>query len=117
MAIKVDVNDNLSIKNAMDKVLENWGRIDVLVNAAGGHVPGAVIPSDKSVFETSLEDIKKVMGLKLFGTVLSTMMIGKIMADQGFGSIINISSLASSQSITRVLGYSMAKAAIDYLLN
>lgn len=113
IAIKVDVNDKLSIKNAMDKVLENWGSIDVLVNAAGGHVPGTVIPSDKSVFETSLEDIKKVMDLNLFGTVLPTMMIGKIMADQGFGSIINISSMASTHSITRVLGYSMAKAAID----
>ncbi len=113
MAIKVDVLDEESVKIAMEKVLNKWGRIDVLVNAAGGHVPGTVIPPDKSVFDASLDGIKKVMDLNLFGTVIPTLVIGRIMANQGKGSIINISSMASSHSITRVLGYSMAKAGID----
>lgn len=113
LAIKVDVLDEESVKIAMEKVLKKWDRIDVLVNAAGGHVPGTVIPQDKSVFDVSLEGIKKVMDLNLFGTVIPTLIIGKEMANQGYGSIINISSMASSHSITRVLGYSMAKAGID----
>ena len=75
MAIKVDVLDEESVKGAMDIVLKKWGRIDVLVNAAGGHVPGTVIPLDKSVFDASLEGIKKVMDLNLFGTVIPTFVI------------------------------------------
>ncbi len=113
LAIKVDVMDEESVKKAMNFAIKKWGEINVLVNAAGGHVPGTVIPPDKSVFEASLDGIKKVMDLNLFGTVIPTLVIGKIMAEQGYGSIINISSMASSHSITRVLGYSMAKAAID----
>jgi NAD(P)-dependent dehydrogenase (short-subunit alcohol dehydrogenase family) len=113
MALRVDVLDEESVKSAMHEVLEKWGKIDVLVNAAGGHVPGTVIPPDKSVFDVSLEGIKKVMDLNLFGTVIPTLVIGREMANRGIGSIINISSMASSHSITRVLGYSMAKAGID----
>jgi NAD(P)-dependent dehydrogenase (short-subunit alcohol dehydrogenase family) len=113
MAVQLDVLDNESIEAARDAVLAKWGRIDVLINAAGGHVPGTIIPPDKSVFDVSLEQIRKVMDLNLFGTVVPTLVIGKLMAEQRSGSIINISSMASSHSITRVLGYSMAKAGID----
>ena len=113
MAVKVDVLNEESVKNSMNKAIQKWGKINVLVNAAGGHVPGTIIPPDKSVFDASLEGIKKVLDLNLFGTVIPTLVIGREMAAQGFGSIINISSMASSHSITRVLGYSMAKAGID----
>ena len=113
MAVPLDVQDMDSIEAAKSAVLEKWGRIDVLINAAGGHVPGTIIPPDKSVFDVSLDGIRKVMDLNLFGTVVPTLVIGKLMAEQGKGSIINISSMASSHSITRVLGYSMAKAGID----
>lgn len=113
MAVKVDVLNEESVKNSMHKAIQKWGKINVLVNAAGGHVPGTIIPPDKSVFDASLEGIKKVMDLNLFGTVIPTLVVGREMAKQGFGSIINISSMASSHSITRVLGYSMAKAGID----
>ena len=113
MAVRVDVLDEESVKGAMQEVIEKWGKINVLVNAAGGHVPGTIIPPDKSVFDASLDGIKKVLDLNLFGTVIPTLVIGREMSKQGFGSIINISSMASSHSITRVLGYSMAKAGID----
>lgn len=113
MASKVDVLDEENVKSSMTEVLDKWGKIDVLVNAAGGHVPGTIIPPDKSVFDASLEGIRKVLDLNLFGTVIPTLVIGRKMARQGVGSIINISSMASSHSITRVLGYSMAKAGID----
>jgi len=113
MAVRVDVLDEESVKGAMQEVIAKWGKINVLVNAAGGHVPGTIIPPDKSVFDASLEGIRKVLDLNLFGTVIPTLVIGREMSKQGFGSIINISSMASSHSITRVLGYSMAKAGID----
>ena len=113
IAVPLDVLDTDSIEAAKNTVLEKWGRIDVLINAAGGHVPGTIIPPDKSVFDVSLDGIRKVMDLNLFGTVVPTLVIGKLMAEQSKGSIINISSMASSHSITRVLGYSMAKAGID----
>jgi NAD(P)-dependent dehydrogenase (short-subunit alcohol dehydrogenase family) len=113
IAVPIDVLDSESIESAKNIVLDEWGKIDVLINAAGGNVPGTVIPPDKSVFDLSTENILKVLDLNLFGTVVPTMAIGKLMAQQGFGSIINISSMASSHSISRVLGYSMAKAGID----
>ncbi len=113
MAVEVDVLDEKNIEKSMKTVLQKWGKIDVLVNAAGGHVPGTVLTPDQTIFDAPVESIRKTMDLNLFGTVIPTMIIGKLMAEQGFGSIINISSMASTQSITRVLGYSMAKASID----
>ncbi len=113
MAVEVDVLDEKSVQKSMENVLQKWGKIDVLVNAAGGHVPGTVLMPDQTIFDAPLDSIRKTMDLNLFGTVIPTMIIGKKMAEQGFGSIINISSMASTQSITRVLGYSMAKASID----
>jgi len=79
MAIKVDVLDEESVKTSMKKVLKKWGRIDILVNAAGGHVPGTVIPPEKSVFNATLDGIKKVMDPNLFGTVIPTLVIGREM--------------------------------------
>ncbi|MCG8308929.1 MAG: SDR family oxidoreductase [Cytophagales bacterium] len=113
LAIPIDVLDAESIESGKRSVLDKWGSIDVLINAAGGNVPGTVIPSDKSVFDLSLEAILNVLDLNLFGTVVPTLSMGKLMAEQGHGSIINISSMASSHSISRVIGYSMAKAGID----
>ncbi len=113
LAVKIDVLDEESIKEALNSVLKKWGKVDILINAAGGHVPEAVVAENQSIFDTSLEGIKKVMDINLFGTVIPTLIIGKEMANQGSGSIINISSMASTQSISRVLGYSLAKAGID----
>ncbi len=113
MAVKADVLDEKSIGNATEEVLNRWGKIDILVNAAGGNVPEAVVPPGKSIFDVPVDKIHKVLDLNLYGTVVPTLIIGKVMAGQKSGSIINISSMASTQSITRVLGYSMAKAGID----
>ncbi len=113
MAVNADVLDENSISAAMDKVLEKWGKIDILVNAAGGNVPEAVVPPGKSVFDIPVDKIHKVLDLNLYGTVIPTLIVGREMAKQKRGSIINISSMASTQAITRVPGYSMAKAGID----
>ncbi len=113
MAVNADVLDENSVGAAMDKVLEKWGKIDTLVNAAGGNVPEAVVPPGKSVFDIPVDKIHKVLDLNLYGTVIPTLIVGREMAKQKHGSIINISSMASTQAITRVPGYSMAKAGID----
>jgi NAD(P)-dependent dehydrogenase (short-subunit alcohol dehydrogenase family) len=113
IAVSMDVLDVKSVEEGKSKIVGEWGRIDVLVNAAGGNVPGTVIDPDKSVFDLSIEKLLSVLDLNLFGTVVPTLEIGKLMADQGKGSIINISSMASTQSISRIIGYSMAKAGID----
>jgi NAD(P)-dependent dehydrogenase (short-subunit alcohol dehydrogenase family) len=102
-----------SMKEAHQKILRSFGRIDVLINAAGGNMPGATVGVDQSVFDLHMDQLKKVMDLNLNGTVLPTMIFGKTMAEQKSGSIINISSMASYRVITRVVGYSAAKAAID----
>lgn len=111
--MKCNVLDKDIIKQVNDNIIKEFGRIDILVNAAGGNMPGATVALDKTVFDLNFEDFKKVTDLNLNGTVLPTLVFGKTMADQKSGSIINISSMAVSRAITRVVGYSAAKAAID----
>ena len=76
-------------------------------------MPGATIGPDAEIFDLNLEDYGKVMDLNLKGTVLPTIIFGKAFKEQGHGSVINFSSMSSTQALTRVLGYSNAKAAID----
>jgi NAD(P)-dependent dehydrogenase (short-subunit alcohol dehydrogenase family) len=87
--------------------------LDGLINAAGGNMPGATVNPDQTIFDISTGDLKKVLDLNLMGSVMPSLALGKIMAEQGSGVIINISSMASTQAITRVLGYSMAKSGIE----
>jgi len=105
------LEDNLRDVNT--KILKHFGKIDVLINAAGGHVPGAVIGVGQSVFDMKIDDFNRVTELNLDGTVLPTLVFGKAMAGQKSGSVINISSMASQRAITRALGYSTAKAAVE----
>jgi NAD(P)-dependent dehydrogenase (short-subunit alcohol dehydrogenase family) len=113
IALPADVLDETQLTRARDLVLQKWGSIDILVNAAGGNMPGATVPPGKTIFDLSTEDFKKVIDLNLMGTVIPTMIFSKVMADKKYGVIINISSMAAQQAITRVVGYSSSKAAID----
>jgi NAD(P)-dependent dehydrogenase (short-subunit alcohol dehydrogenase family) len=113
IGFKCNVLDEESIKKAHDDILNKYGRVDVLVNAAGGNMQGATIGVDQTIFDLKIESFKKVLDLNLNGTVMPTLIFGKTMAEQKSGSIINISSMAVSRSITRVVGYSSAKAAIE----
>jgi len=113
LALAADVLDRDQLKQAKDKLLAVWGRIDILVNAAGGNMPGATIMSGQTFFDLKIPDFQKVTDLNLKGTVLPTLVFGEAMAERGNGSIVNISSMAAQRVITRVVGYSASKAAID----
>ena len=111
--IKADVLSKDDLVKAREIILKKWGRIDGLVNAAGGNVPEAVIAPGNDIFEIDMDGLKKAFDLNLFGTILPVSIFGKALQESGNGSIVNISSMAAQSAITRVLGYSMAKAAID----
>ncbi len=113
IALIADVLDEKALEAARDKVLAEFGRIDGLVNAAGGNIPEAIIMKDDDIFEMNIDGMRKAMELNLWGTLITTQIFGKAMLDAGTGSIVNISSMSSKRVITRVLGYSMGKAAID----
>lgn len=111
--LKADVLDRELLIQAKDVVLGKWGRVDILINAAGGNMPGATIAPNQTIFDLNMNDFKKVTDLNLNGTVLPTLIFAEQMAKQEKGSVINISSMAAQGVITRVVGYSAAKAAID----
>lgn len=113
LALVADVLDEKQLKAAQKKILKKWGRIDILLNSAGGNMKGATIMPDQDIFNLSMDDFTKVTDLNLKGTVLPTIVFGQTMATQKKGCIINISSMAAQQAITRVVGYSASKAAID----
>ncbi|RSK44837.1 SDR family oxidoreductase [Hymenobacter perfusus] len=113
LSVLADVLDKGQMQAACDEIMQVWGRIDGLVNAAGGNLPGATIAPDQDVFDLSIEDTRRAVDLNLFGTVIPTTVFGRVMAEQGKGSIVNVSSLTAQRPLTRVLGYTMAKKAVE----
>lgn len=113
IGLKCNVLDEQSIKDVNDKILDKFGKIDILINAAGGNMPGATIGTEQNIFDLKIDEFKKVTDLNLNGTIIPTLIFTKSMVEEKKGSIINISSMASFRAITRVVGYSAAKAAID----
>ncbi len=109
----VDVMNQSELIQTRTKILDEFGRIDSLINAVGGNLPGAVIPDDKSIFDMAETDFDEVVDLNLKGTLLPSIVFGKVMAEQGKGSIVNYSSMSVDRVITRVVGYSAAKAAME----
>lgn len=108
-----NVLDETSLKDVRAKILEKWGAIHILVNAAGGNMPGATLTEDQTVFDMKWEDFRKVNDLNMNGTVYPCLVFGEAMAQNKKGSIINISSMATYSAITRVPGYSVAKTGIN----
>lgn len=114
IALIADVTIETDLIAARDLVLSKYGKIDGLVNAAGGNMPDAVVQPDQDIFKLNMGALQQVMNLNLFGTLLPTQIFGEAIKDTaGRGSIVNISSVSTVQAMTKVLGYSLAKSAID----
>ena len=112
MFLRTDVMNPAVVEQNLQDVLSAYGRVDALLNAAGGNMPGATIAPDKTFFDLEIDAFKKVVDLNLFGTVLPTMVFAGIMVDQKKGSIVNFCSESALRPLTRVVGYGTAKAAI-----
>ncbi|MDL2223226.1 SDR family oxidoreductase [Bacteroidales bacterium OttesenSCG-928-M11] len=108
-----DVLNMNSLEETAKKIEEKWGGIDILINCAGGNIPGATLTEQQTVFDMKIEDWEKVVNLNQNGTVYPCLAFGKLMAKQKKGSIINISSMATYSALTRVPGYSVAKTGIN----
>lgn len=113
LAVQVDVLNKNTVEKARDKVLNEFGKVDILINGAGGNKKDATTSDVMKFFDIPQEAIQWVFNLNFIGTVLPTQVFGKVMADQGEGVIINISSMASYRPLTKVISYSAAKAAIN----
>lgn len=112
ISLKADVLEKEQLVAAREAVLKEYGAIDILVNAAGGNMPGAVVAPEKTFFDMQIDDFQKVVDLNLLGSVLPTQVFADDMAKRKKGVIINIASMAAMRTITRVAGYSAAKSAI-----
>jgi NAD(P)-dependent dehydrogenase (short-subunit alcohol dehydrogenase family) len=113
MPLQADVLNRAQLDAARDAVMARWGRVDVLINAAGGHIPGALVVGDRTFFDMTQEAFDQVISLNLTGTVIPSQVFGQVMAQQGTGSIINVSSMSAQRTLTRVIGYAAAKAGVD----
>ncbi|MBJ7881652.1 SDR family oxidoreductase [Gelidibacter salicanalis] len=113
LGISADVLSKTSLEGAKTKIIETFGKIDILINAAGGNVKGATIQPDEDFFDMEMDDFDTVTNLNLKGTVLACLIFGREISKQEQGCIINISSLAAQQVLTRVVGYSASKAAVE----
>ncbi len=110
--LATDVLDQAILEQNRYDILSAYGKIEVLVNAAGGNMAGATIAPDKTIFDLELDAFKKVVDLNLFGTVLPTMVFAKAMVDNHAGNIVNIASESALRPLSRVAGYGAAKAAV-----
>jgi NAD(P)-dependent dehydrogenase (short-subunit alcohol dehydrogenase family) len=114
LPLVADVLDEAQLRDARDQLLETWGRIDILINAAGGNVNRSR-NDDRPIFDVPFDAHDEVLSLNLQGTLRPSLVFGEAMAIQRRGSIVNISSMAADRALSGVLGYSAAKAAVDNL--
>ncbi len=115
MAVTADVLECGELEAARGVLLGRWGRVDVLVNAAGGNVPAATLGEGRSFFELPESAFREVLDLNLLGTLIPSQIFGESMAGEGEGSIVNVSSMAAGRPLTNVVGYSAAKAGVENL--
>lgn len=113
IGISADVLNQQQLTEARKVILDKYKAIDILVNGAGGNMPGATILPDKTFFDLKIEDFQKVVDLNLTGTVLPSQIFGEAMIASKKGVIINISSMSAILPLTRVVGYSAAKASVS----
>jgi len=97
----------------IENVHKRFGRVHALINAAGGNVPGATTNPSQRFFDLPEDALKQVVDLNLIGTIVPCQVFGRIMAEQGEGSIVNIASMAGLRPLTRTIAYSAAKAGVS----
>ena len=110
--LMTDVLKREVLEQNREAIVARFGTIDILLNAAGGNMAGATIAPDKTFLDLDLDAFKKVVELNLFGTILPTQVFVPVMAKNGKGAIVNFCSESALRPLTRVVGYSAAKAAI-----
>lgn len=113
VAYACNVLDTDSLETIAAEIVDRLGRVDILVNVAGGNVPGATIMPDQHFYEIKTEDWQKVLDLNLNGTVFPTRVFARFFAAQQEGCILNISSMAAYGALSRVAGYGAAKSAVS----
>jgi NAD(P)-dependent dehydrogenase (short-subunit alcohol dehydrogenase family) len=113
MVIVGDVLKQETLQDAARVALNEFGRIDILINGAGGNTPQATTRPDLSFFDLPEEALRYVFDLNMLGTILPCQVFGRQMAEQGEGVILNISSMSAIRPMTRVAGYSAAKAGVS----
>lgn len=113
LVVASDVLNREPFEQSVNEVLETFGRIDGLINAAGGNHPQATTSPEMSFFDLPAEAIRFTSDLNLLGTILPSQVIGRLMAKQGAGVILNISSMNAFRPLTRIPAYSAAKAAVS----
>mgnify|MGYP001072018959 CR=1 FL=1 len=112
MFLQTDVTDEAVLKKNAETIATQYGGIDVLVNGAGGNMPGATIGPNNTIFDLNADDFRKVVDLNLMGTVMPTLAFAEYMVKSKKGNIVNISSASALRPLTRVAGYGAAKAAV-----
>ncbi len=114
-AVQIDVLDPASVTRAKDAVLKAFGRVDILINGAGGNHPKATTKPEEKLFfpDLSIEGLKFTFDLNIMGTVIPSMVFSRAMIAQGSGVIINTSSMNADVPLTRVVAYAAAKAGIS----
>ena len=108
-----NVMDTGALKGIAAEVCAKYGRVDILINVAGGNVAGANVMPDQNFWDMKLEDWDKVLDLNLNGTVYPCHVFAEIFARQGYGNILNISSMAAYDALSRVAGYGAAKEGVS----
>lgn len=112
-AISANVTNKEELEKVRDFIIEKHGRLDILINAAGGNMSGAIISPNQAFYDMELPQLQKVLDLNIIGTILPSQVFSEVFAKQKSGIIINISSNTAQRPLSRIVGYSAAKAAID----
>jgi NAD(P)-dependent dehydrogenase (short-subunit alcohol dehydrogenase family) len=113
IGVACNVLDKASIESAAQAVLDKFGRLDMLVNGAGGNKPAASTNPEQSFFDLPTDALRWVFDLNLMGTILPSQVFGRLMAEQKSGVILNISSMNALRPLTRIPAYSAAKAGVS----
>lgn len=113
MFLTTDVMNEDVVRRNCEEILAKYGKVDALLNAAGGNMPGATIAPDKTFFDLRVEEFSRVLDLNLIGTVIPTQVFLEPMVKAGKGAIVNFSSMAAFRPMARVCGYAAAKAGIS----